>query len=890
MGHSSAQSEIIKNHLLTALQQVDPNAKVHTKTSSLGWFWMTVTTRLFAGKTLEDREQYVDNILADLQLDLGQYPISNYELLLPEEHSSLIQDAFQLPLWSDMLLAPDADHVADIETDSEPALPSVVTFYSFKGGVGRSTALGMVAIALANRNRRVVMIDFDLEAPGISVLFQNGLPENSGTKYGVLDYLHQRSLTPDANVPPIESCILQVDLASRGELFLVPVGEYNENYIHRLAEFDRDLLQSFYRGDRNPVKDLIADIKSALEPDVILIDARPGFSDTSAVALFDLADTGVICFTPTEQSFEGLKYVVQAIRKQSEQKGKPDLRFLLTPMPVISEAQSRSWIGSVEDWIAENWGLPNDSSIGELYFSVFYNPNIVALSDLTRVPNSLLADYSAITDAIDASLPNVGIDRIHSIPDAEHSVLDELNFQSARAQDLAVDKISDVFQRTEDFPKFISKRTWLIRGAKGTGKSILFRLFVEQSKTAKKIAKDTLHLQNFSFVAGHGEPKPERPTINSNTLESYEKTVGEESWSAFWMNYGLLQLCYAYKGLLELSEIDDALSKLAGLDRFSQTEICEWLVHRASTPSLLPKAFDELAAVDRWLEERGLRAWLLYDELDAGFGFGEANYLRRQRALNALLGWWLESGISLKRITPKIFLREDIWSQLNFTNKGHYVSRFLQLRWEEVDLWRLVQRQILHSSKTLRDSTEREFGITIERLDTIPLDLLRKSLFPLWGERMGRGRKAYTYNWVRTRIADSNDNCFPRSLILLLQESVEWEKSFSTPYSSPVVLRPRALINAFPSVSKQRVDEVRNEYPELKEYLGSLNGERSPIEEPRLSEVWKLDSAQTAKVIKEMIEAGILKERSKPKDAPPRVFAVTELYLYGLDMRRKGQR
>ena len=39
-----------------------------------------------------------------------------------------------------------------------------------------------------------------------------------------------------------------------------------------------------------------------------------------------------------------------------------------------------------------------------------------------------------------------------------------------------------------------------------------------------------------------------------------------------------------------------------------------------------------------------------------------------------------------------------------------------------------------------------------------------------------------------------------------------------------------------------------------------------------------------------MVEAGILTERSRPKDQPPRVYAVAELYLYGLAMVRKGQR
>ena len=48
------------------------------------------------------------------------------------------------------------------------SFPFIFTFYSFKGGVGRSMALLNVGYALASRGRRVLLIDMDLEAPGLS--------------------------------------------------------------------------------------------------------------------------------------------------------------------------------------------------------------------------------------------------------------------------------------------------------------------------------------------------------------------------------------------------------------------------------------------------------------------------------------------------------------------------------------------------------------------------------------------------------------------------------------------------------------------------------------------------------------------------------------------------
>jgi MinD-like ATPase involved in chromosome partitioning or flagellar assembly len=668
----------------------------------------------------------------------------------------------------------------------------------------------------------------------------------------------------------------------------VPVGEYDENYIHRLADLD---MRSFYKSGNNAVEQLMEDIKAQLDPDVILIDARPGFNDIGAIALFDLADTAIICFSPTGQNFQGLRWVVQAARKQQEYQGKPDVRFLLTPVPAVAAEQHQIWINKVESWIEDNWGLPNEITVGQLYHEVLYNPNITTLSSLVNnVPKSLIDTYLSLADTIDASLPDIKPNIVNKTIDDRKSILNELQFQAATAQELEPDNIPHIFQRTGDFPKFLSNRTWLIRGAKGTGKSLLFRLFVEQPDAAKELAMADVNLNHISFIPGHGQPRVLGSILESGDLASYELQVGENDWQFFWLNYGLLQLCNRKSELRSLPDLDENLVALSAQEHPSHAEIISWLVERSQSPQARPQATDELRAIDRWLQQNNQAVWLLYDELDAGFGSTPIDYERRRRSLEALLSWWLESGTSLKQIVPKIFLREDIWNQLNFTNTGHYSGRSLQLRWEELDLWRLVLRQALKSSESLSKSLEQKLGVTVGRLNLIELEQLRQSLYPLWGERMGRTKKAYTYNWIRNRIADSRENCFPRSLILLLQQAVQLEKDFSGEYSAEITLRPKALIDAFPYVSEQRVAEVRNEYPELEDFLERLQRERSPIDENRLVEIWNVRDAELGDRIKDMVEAGIFTERSRPKDPPPRIYGVAELYLYGLKMVRKGQR
>ncbi len=876
-----ALSDQIRAKLYDDLRAKDPEVEIQVRRTTLGWIKLRIVTTGFTDQSLAEREEQIDDILTTLDLNLGSYPFADYELLIPEEaEESPSSQPVQLPLWSEILMAPEPDYTVPLEEDAA-ARPFVVTFYSFKGGVGRTTALGIVSGLLAARERRVVVIDFDLEAPGLSCMFPPESTSINGKDYGVLDYIHQRYLTPDQQVPAINDCIRRVNLSTRGELYLVPAGEYDEGYIHRLADLDIHIL---YQRAVNPVRRLLDDIKTQIDPDIILIDARTGFTEIGAVALFDLADLAIICFSPTDQSYAGLQWVVEAARKQRDYRGKPDLRFLLTPVPAIEDLRQK-WTAQAEEWIAEHWNPPAAITINELYYQVYYNPGIAALTDLiNNVSPELAEPYSPIADVIDASLPE--IQRDTQIADKREAILGELTFQAAVAQELEAKDIPDIFQRTGDFTRFLHDRTWLIRGAKGTGKSLLFRLFVERPSDAKKLAGSSVDLANVHFIPAHGRAELRHTLLSSEALEDFEQQVGPSGWKRFWMNYALLRICSDLSDSQPLPDLDPDLMQLSTTQAPRQTEIVAWLVKRLQSPQAGSQTVDERKTVENWLRQSGQKVWLIYDELDTVFG---QNRTRRRDALEGLFAWWIETGPGLQRVTPKILLREDIWSDLNFENKAHFAARQIQLRWDAEDLWRLVLRQILLSSRTMGSLLQDQFGIDRSRLHNLEESQLRRSLYPLWGERMGRGKKAYTHNWIRNRITDSQNNRFPRSLILLLREAVKLERAYHDRNTYNAILRPKALTDALPFVSEQRVDEVRNEYPEFDEYLNRLRNQNSPISVDQLSELWGKTNSELKVLVGSMIETGVLQEYTRPSEINATRYAVTELYLYGLGMKRRGQ-
>lgn len=75
----------------------------------------------------------------------------------------------------------------------------IVTFYSYKGGVGRTLALANIGVLLAKHGKRVLLMDWDLEAPGLERYFQPFLPEGFSPGQGVIYLLHQAMNGQQAN-------------------------------------------------------------------------------------------------------------------------------------------------------------------------------------------------------------------------------------------------------------------------------------------------------------------------------------------------------------------------------------------------------------------------------------------------------------------------------------------------------------------------------------------------------------------------------------------------------------------------------------------------------------------------------------------------------------------
>lgn len=223
-------------------------------------------------------------------------------LLFEEDLKRLIQTSCSFLLLDRDGQALPGVHVADrlaqeatwesIE-DPSTAVPRVV-YYSIKGGVGRSTALAASAWALAEAGKRVLVLDLDLESPGLS---SSLLPADRQPAFGITDWLVEDLLGNGDAV--IQDLYALSPLSRNGEIVVVPAhGRHPGEYISKLG---RVWMPSFQAdGTRQMwsvrLSRLLGELECRHQPDIVLIDSRAGIDEIASACVTDLGARCIYLF------------------------------------------------------------------------------------------------------------------------------------------------------------------------------------------------------------------------------------------------------------------------------------------------------------------------------------------------------------------------------------------------------------------------------------------------------------------------------------------------------------------------------------------------------------------------------------------------------------------
>jgi MinD-like ATPase involved in chromosome partitioning or flagellar assembly len=257
----------------------------------------------------------------------------------------------------------------------------IITFYSYKGGVGRSRALANTAYQLASGGKRVLCLDFDLEAPGLINYFEKWNKKNEvrfDDQLGIVDLLYSYKEflllpSPLQKILDWKELIYSVEITDEGRPFNVDIigpGRQSEDYGSKVMEFDWQAFYENWEGGRF-IEHLRDQFRNS-EYDYVLIDSRTGISDIGGLCTVQFPTILVVVFTSSPQSLRGLEIIIDNIRAQHRVLRK-DITVPVIPLP--SRIDRKEEKGQYDLW----FNRVAKGEIGNLLAELRPQESIVAL-------------------------------------------------------------------------------------------------------------------------------------------------------------------------------------------------------------------------------------------------------------------------------------------------------------------------------------------------------------------------------------------------------------------------------------------------------------------------------------------------------------------------------
>jgi MinD-like ATPase involved in chromosome partitioning or flagellar assembly len=302
-------------------------------------------------------------------------------------------------------------------------MSEIITFYSYKGGVGRTMALANASVLLSKWGHKVLVVDWDLEAPGLEHFYKDFIDIKSvETTPGVIDFLQlNESVKWQDGIIPVT--IPRSDVP----VHFISSGKRDEDYFKKVREFDVEKYYEEHSGG-----DIIEQLRNEwlAAYDYILIDSRTGITEIGGICTIQLPDTVVMLFTATNQGFEGALDIIKRAGAAQQKLPYDRQKLIFLPIPSKFDATpefklSQEWLGifagklesTYNDWLPASIDRKEFLELTKIpylpYFS--FGEKLPVIEQGVTDPAGLGYAYESLAALIANNLTNV--DRLYSSRD-----------------------------------------------------------------------------------------------------------------------------------------------------------------------------------------------------------------------------------------------------------------------------------------------------------------------------------------------------------------------------------------------------------------------------------------------------------------------------------------
>lgn len=564
----------------------------------------------------------------------------------------------------------------------------VVSFYSYKGGVGRTTALALFANYLSyHKHKKVVIIDFDFEAPGIINFFDFEEEEKNGVIEFILDSQTSKKVL---NFKKDYSFKVSKEISGEGEIYIIPAGDIKniDSYIEGLSRIDLNSSDSIVKK----ILKLFEIIKKELNPDIILIDSRTGINDVFGLLSHYLSTLVIGFFSNSVQNKPGIEVFLKHLLNEKA----PE--FILVNSQIHYDSSNSLRFKDFENIVKEileklhyDGDLPamtyiyRESLLSE--FGTEFGSNDDYMDFIkNRFSSTRYKDlFNVIESFIDFNInkdnfidPSYVID----IKEKREMLLKNLKkyYPKPYGDDEEIEFDNDFFIKRFYFRKCMEDifdvNRFLILGSKGTGKTYFYRA-LENKEFLEHLQRKANNFDIKYKVCNIVSLEKDKKGIKFFPIDRFniDDVKNEEFfYERFWQIYILNSLALE-KDKLNLN-IDFVPYKLNG--RFKENERKFFLKYIYENFEVIE---NELNNIDLQLKRKDENLLVTFDQLD--FIVKPIDW---PKAISPLIRWCIRN--PYLKIQPKLFLRKDLYEKLsNLTNKQSLRNKIIELEWDKDEIF-----------------------------------------------------------------------------------------------------------------------------------------------------------------------------------------------------------
>jgi len=357
---------------------------------------LTLVSTRFAGMSVQERRDHIIKLLHenDIFIRVGFLSLFTPEQARKMGISKQPQREEEFYDWQDLAI-----WAANVDFEGAPPIrqsrkPQTVAFYSFKSGVGCTTALIHVAMNLVMRGSKVVVVDLDLKTPGLAAEINlNPLPQ-----YGVVDYFYHHANLPEDVKPEIflSDILGEISIMNDGQLFVVPTGKLSFDY---MAMVDDLHANSITEAGKDLWRTFVDEVNDSLQPDMILVDSSSGLDQWGGFSVLRASEEAVVLLAPNEQNYQGTLLLLDALSTINV-----PVSIVFSIVPSLDQTGSEKVL---KYWQTLRHYKNVKNANDNLPLQIPYLPT-VALADHYPVP-SVQNDYLPIVNIIDKNKGSMNI-------------------------------------------------------------------------------------------------------------------------------------------------------------------------------------------------------------------------------------------------------------------------------------------------------------------------------------------------------------------------------------------------------------------------------------------------------------------------------------------------